>query len=57
MLDFIQKNVVFPTGSESFYDVAVERVVFLQVFEGEVFEVDGNDALYGDARGGQVVFI
>ena len=32
-------------------------MVLLKVFEGEVFEVDGNDTLYGDAVRGQVVFV
>lgn len=32
-------------------------MVLLKVFEGEVFEVDENDTLYGDAVRGQVVFV
>ena len=35
----------------------VERVILLKVYEGEVFEVDGNDMLSGDAVRGQVVFV
>lgn len=32
-------------------------MVLLKVFEGEVFEVDGNDTLSPDAVRGQVVFV
>ena len=43
VLNFIQKNVIFPVGKESLRDMAVERFVVEQVFVFNALKIDADD--------------
>ena len=43
MLNFVEEDVVHPVRLHVGCDVLVESVILLQILEGQVFKVDGND--------------